>query len=362
LRTKIFFGLLLAYAGACVWFVATHDDQQWDFHSYHLSAQAYAKGINPYDTAAVAKASGDPGFVYPYPPLTLKLFALLNGFETAAAARLFLLLKCVMLAALLLIWQNLFFDGQTDLVFWLLCLVGFNATIFLDIRAGNVSLFEQVGLWLAFYSYTRRNLFLFSALIVLVASFKLMPLFFLGLLIFAEGRKKYAYLAGAVTAFGGIGWLNHAANPVYVRSFIDTILGFSSECGGIINPSLGCFIADVNTNGGGFLDHRLFGHISLQWVVYAAVAVTILFAGLPPAHPPLLLHNPPDRPKKRRPRRILVFLWPLELKNIRRPARHLEHHDRDIIARPRCGLRVLLELFPALVRLLHMVALYLGIR
>jgi hypothetical protein len=281
LKTRIIGALLLLYAGACVYFVATHDELQWDFHSYHATARAYAKGAQPYDMAAVTQTAADPGFVYPYSPLTLKFFAVFNRLDPVSAAKLFLALKCAMLALLLLIWRNLFFDAQIDLVFWLLCLLGFNATIFLDLRAGNVSIFEQLGIWLAFYFYTRRNLPLFSALIAVIATLKFQPILFLGLLFYSKDRKRYACLAGAAVVFGSIVWLNYAANPAHFHSFIHTIRGFSAECGGIINPSLGCFIADVGTSSGGLLNCRLFGLITLQWLVYAAVAAAIVLASLP---------------------------------------------------------------------------------
>jgi hypothetical protein len=281
LRTKLFCALLLVYGGACAYFVLT-PDYQWDYRMKYLSAEAYAKGVNPYDTTAVIKAAGDPdGLVYDYPPLTLKIFALFNGFDYASAARLYLVLKCAMLAVLLVIWRNLFFDGQTDIAFWLLCLLGFNATIFLDVRAGNISVFEQVGIWLAFYFYTRRNLLLFCALIVLVASFKLLPIAFLALLIFSEDRKKYAYLAGAAAAFGFIGWLSYTANPAYFRSFINIGVHTSAECGGIIDPSLGCFFVDISSNSGEILAYKLLGQLPLHWLAYAVAATAIVYAGLP---------------------------------------------------------------------------------
>jgi hypothetical protein len=191
------------YALAVVIKIAVQTDRfQVDFQPYYYAALAFSRDQNPYDSEVTRElAGGEFVLPYVYPPLTLNLlrpFAL-GSFETSY--RCFLALKCVALGLCLWLWQRKFLGSGTDNLFLFVCLIGFNYAIYWDLHSGNISFLAQTVLWLGLYAYVRGWLGCFVALTVGASLFKYTPGFFLVLLLFVEGRKKWGWCAVGGAAF-----------------------------------------------------------------------------------------------------------------------------------------------------------------
>ena len=203
---KKFFGiagplLLLIYFITLVLHIATHDDQyQWDFRTHRKAAEIFASGSDPYDPNVLLNQK-DASFLYTYPPVTLIFYWLFTLTTYETAFHIFLLVKCILLIGLIVFWKRAFLQQEGDSLFYLFCLLAFNCAVFRDLIAGNINLVEQILLWTAFFFYLKKRLALFCVFVLLAASFKMTPIFFLVLLLLCDHEKKYAYFVGAGLIF-----------------------------------------------------------------------------------------------------------------------------------------------------------------
>ena len=197
--------LLAVLAVYCI-FIAVHlwrhaGDYQNDLKVYLAAAKAFERGLNPYEARNLLPFTG--GKVvnpYHYPAAALILFQPLAHLGGASATKIFLALKLAALAALILLWRFFFFRGRVGPFFYFLCLLGFNGTIYIDLCAGNISIFEQLALWAGFAFLLRRRFIPFAALVIAVALFKITPVAFLGLPLLFDGRAAWrrCAIAGGV--------------------------------------------------------------------------------------------------------------------------------------------------------------------
>jgi hypothetical protein len=219
-------------------------NNQWDFRTYYYAGRAYAEGLDPYELGSLAEVSQtEIGFPFFYPPLTLPFFRLLSGLDLGTAAIVFLGLKLLGVAGLIVLWQVVFLDGEHDPLFYLFCIFGFGGALIADLRSGNVSVFEQVALWLAFYALLRNRLLAFSLLVILASVFKLFPVLFLGLLLLSESRRKYWHLLGSGLLFLGVNLASYLLQPQLYSSFLLSAPNLDER--GAINPSSLAAIRDV---------------------------------------------------------------------------------------------------------------------
>ncbi len=233
--------LLFLYCVSLVVHISTHSDQlQWDFEVYYYAAKAYAAGLNPYDVKTVSEVAQSPRiwrlklrFVYPL--ITLLFFRLFLLVDYNTAFYLFLALKCILLVGLIFLWRKEFLKGEKDLLFYFFCLLAFNGAIYLDMRAGNISILEQFLIWLAFYFFLRRRVLLFCLFILIAAVFKITPILFLFLLWFSKEKKKYIYSLGSFILFGAILLMPYITTPHLFADFVDNAHGLSGY--GMKNPS-----------------------------------------------------------------------------------------------------------------------------
>lgn len=116
-----------------------------------------------------------------------------------------------------------------------MCLLGFNGAIYLDIRAGNISVLEQFLIWLAFYFFLRRRLLLFCLFILIAAVFKITPVLFLVLLLLLRGKKKYIYILGSLVVFFAVLLMPYIGSPDLLADFIHNARVLTDY--GIKNPS-----------------------------------------------------------------------------------------------------------------------------
>ncbi len=221
-----------------------HPVKQRDFLGFYTAISAFDQGHVPYSTAALPPVEGEDIPPYVYPPYTLYLFQPVTWFGFATAARLFLALKLVALAGLVYLWHRLFNLNRYHGLFWVLIPLSFSGTLIADIRAGNISIFEELVIWTGFYLYSQKKTAGFGIAILLVAVFKLTPILLLGLLAM-KWRKKEIF-QGAFFGAALIGLIAASAViwPELFASFLRNARGLGTEHGEN-NPSTWALIGDV---------------------------------------------------------------------------------------------------------------------
>jgi hypothetical protein len=216
--------LLLYCAGVVYSLLLRADALNWDFKVYYYAARAYAAGVNPYDIlvrASVEDSATSRGlFMFVYPPAMLFAFSILSSLSYVTALHLFFIAKCALLIVLFYLWRRVFLKDEADLLFYFFCLAAFNSPIYIDLKTGNVSILEQVALWLAFCFFLKRRLLAFCVCIIAAAAFKGAPVLLLFLLLFLKGRKRYAYFFGALCAYGAAQAACYAVAPALFADFL----------------------------------------------------------------------------------------------------------------------------------------------
>ncbi|MGQ9472262.1 MAG: glycosyltransferase 87 family protein [Candidatus Aminicenantales bacterium] len=236
--------ILLFFLGLLVLFVSWKHFYQWDFKTFYYAAKAQAAGLNPYGVTSLAQVAKRPvRFNFRYPPLTLWFFRLFSPFNLTTAYYLFLALKCCLLGVLFFVWKKFFLKKEADIWFYPFSLLAFNTSIFIDLASGNISIMEQFCLWLGFVCLFKRRLLLFCFLVLVVANFKITPLFFLVLLLVLdeEKKKKFLYFFGTLAAFGLIQALSYLTSPLY-KDFLFFNRRLETGFG---NPSSFSFLRDL---------------------------------------------------------------------------------------------------------------------
>lgn len=187
---------------ALVWPMWTQPGRwQWDFRVYYLAANAHAIGLDPYDTRALGQLSGVPQTLpFVYPPHVLWLMRPFTSVPYDSAARAYLALKTAAGVGLIALLARAFLADGRDALFWVFSLAAFKGALWLDMRAGNVVVFEQLALWGAFYFFVRDRLAAFCSLVLVAASFKLAPALFLSLLLFVKHPTAVAISPSAAPA------------------------------------------------------------------------------------------------------------------------------------------------------------------
>jgi len=273
--SKVFLALLAVYCAGCLVYLSLNAERpQWDFKTYYYAAKVYTSGGNPYDLEALTRTSGEKiTLPYVYPRFTLVFFLPFTFCSYAVAYQVYLLLKVAALVALFRLWIGSFLKEDGDLLFYPFSLLAFNNAIGLDLFAGNITTFEQLALWAAFFCYIRQRLLPFSLLVLVASFFKLTPILFLTLLPFSKDKKRYIYLGLAAFAFATI-LVSGAGQEVGRSGFLYQSLSVSSDPDnrGLWNPSVFSLIRDVLYEFSakwGFRLHRVYP-LAL-WLVAASV-------------------------------------------------------------------------------------------
>ena len=193
--------LLLAYFITLILHVSAHEDQYlWDFRTHREAGKILASGSNPYD-ADILSPHARTTFLYTYPPVTLFFYRLFAIPDYRTAFHIFLIGKFILLIGLVYFWQKQFLKESGDTLFYVFCLLAFNSAVFLDMIAGNINLVQQALLWLGFSFYIKGRYTFFCLFILIAASFKMTPIFFLILMLLPDDKNKYKYFFGAGAVF-----------------------------------------------------------------------------------------------------------------------------------------------------------------
>jgi hypothetical protein len=177
---------------------------QWDFKMFMWSARDFAAGVSPY--------RGE-GLSFYHPPLLLYLYGLFTHLPVWLACSLWYALKLGALWSLLSLWNKHFVRIRYDAATITFLILGYNAAIYSDLVAGNVSVFEELLLWLGFANLLKGRYWVFSVCVVLAAQVKLTPIFFVVLLVAAVEKPQWRWLAATLAGFAALFSCNQWLQP-----------------------------------------------------------------------------------------------------------------------------------------------------
>jgi hypothetical protein len=208
-----------------------------------------------------------------YPPLSAAVFAPLGHFNVAASKLIWLAAKMLAFCVTVRLWMRILNVRVSIVPPIFLFTFAFGSALIVDFTAGNIAVFEQLILWLAFSSLLARRPMVFAILIAAVAQFKLMPLFFLGLLLVIDERPQWRPFMIGVVVFGALLVSNAALSMSQVHEFVTSITVLSGETRGWNDPSMLGVMQDfvAQLRGVGLPVPEV-----VKYVLYAAAALTIL--------------------------------------------------------------------------------------
>ncbi|MFA6029538.1 MAG: glycosyltransferase family 87 protein [Elusimicrobiota bacterium] len=225
---------------------------QWDFKLYLSCAKTLGLGFNPYDEGQIVKACGYQwGMPCLYPPLMLQVYRpflwLSPGFEQYGSQYLWSFLKLLAAAGLVALWRKRFVEIRHELFTLLFFLLAYGSPLVVDIRAGNVAVFEQLLLWGGFAFMLSGRDVPFVACILLSALAKQTPAAFLVLLVLRP-RPRWGLFLGACVAYAGTLGLNYALFPALTAAYFEKLAATMSIWrgeSGLINCSTDAFLRSV---------------------------------------------------------------------------------------------------------------------
>lgn len=234
---KIFFLFFVVYfIGLMVYLFDCRTHFLWDFQVYYSAAKCYLLDLNPYDLNELSRAHANVApLPYMYPPLVIYGFLPFAYFQIETATVIYLSLKILALGLLFYVWSKIYFEKKYTVVFLFFMLLSFNAAVHKDLFTGNLSIFEQLIIWIAIYYFLQEKIWKFALLIVLVATIKLLPILFLSFVLFSNSREKFKVLVISTLMFGGYLFLNFALEPELTMQYASSFFSNSIKEGGIAN-------------------------------------------------------------------------------------------------------------------------------
>ena len=216
--------LVLLYHGARVsYLVFANPALQGDLRIYRAAAQAWAEGRNPYEAGALVGPAGNrQELPFVYPPVSLPLMRALLVFDHRTTYFAFFVLKMAAVAALVALWRRRFFpdDDLAGACLYLFCALAYAQTIKMDVRAGNISVFEQVLIWTAVLALMRGRPWLYAALVAAAALFKLTTAALLLLLLLDRSRRSLAALASGLAGLAVVHGVSALVRPDLFAGFL----------------------------------------------------------------------------------------------------------------------------------------------
>jgi hypothetical protein len=262
-----------AIVGASVLSCYIKEKGAWDFKVTYGGALAYRMGLNPYDSQVLSTVLHQHiVFLYVYPPDTLFLYRPLTYFSLYTAARIYLTFKLLLVGVLFFLWNRIFGFKQYLFLLFLLAPFAFNGSLLFDLRAGNVSVVEQLFLWFGFYCYTRDKIGWFCAAILLASAFKLTPILFLGLLLTRLRKKDLVALAITATCFLLLLACNALLWPQLFASFFHNVATGTGGARGDDNPTTWALAHDFRSWIALKTGHLLPGLVPLGLYLVASLA------------------------------------------------------------------------------------------
>lgn len=258
---------LIGAIGLVVLVAVRRNNYQWDFSLSYGSANDFLDDVSPY--------RGE-GLSFYQTPLTLYLYSLPARLPYFVAYELWLVLKVCALGGLLWVWNRSFV--QLGRSWWTVAylVLAYAGALYADLVAGNVSIFEQFGLWLGFAALMRGQYGRFCVCIILVSQFKLTPAFFAVTLLLVPKVPQWKWFAVCITGFLAVFSLNFILEPTLTREFFDVAQALDER--GTESASTLAFVRDALDLVGGatfsadsMLDEVVYGLVAL-----AVAGITLL--------------------------------------------------------------------------------------
>ena len=253
-------------------------DLQWDFKIYYYAGKAYDQGLDPYVRDNLVQASGKKFWLhFVYPPLTLAFLKFLPKVDFETGCKIWLILKVLSLAALVFVWKRFFLRNTSLLLMIPITLFAFDAAVFTDFKAGNISVFEQLFVWSALVALLKNRKMPFVLLILACSMFKISLATFMFLLIALESPQKWRWLAAGLSCVAVIAAANYFLMPQLFHSFMSN-LQFLGERAENLNFSMLAFWEDFFTSIG-FIK-RLEIDMYLAYIGYALTSIAVAFISI----------------------------------------------------------------------------------
>jgi hypothetical protein len=246
-KNMILILFLIYFTGIVVSLYLHQDGYIWDFKVYYSAAKCLNNGLNPYYTDNLFKMYIN---VAPlpcmYPPLAIYPYKFFALFDIHTAVTIYFSLKLIALGFLVYLWSRIIpVSSKNYGIFGIFILFSFNSALYTDLYTGNISVFEQCFIWLAIYFLLRNRLLYFCLIIVAISAFKLLPVVFIGFVLFTHHKHKYYYFAGALCLFGLYLLANYLIVPGLTQTYIAMFGKNAIREGGISNPSTYEFIKSI---------------------------------------------------------------------------------------------------------------------
>jgi len=237
---------------------------------YRAAAGAYAEGRDPYAPGALLGEGGrTQALPFVYPPVALPLLRPLLLLDARTTALVFFALKMAAAAFLVVLWRRAFFpDDLGGACLYLVCALGYAQTIKMDLRAGNISVFEQVLIWVGLVAFLRGRPWICAALIAAAALFKLTSAVLLVILLVDRRRRGVAAALTAAGALAAVHGLSAVLRPDLFGAFLRSAAALDDR--GQTNPASLALIRDG-------LERlvREPGPEHLDWIVYGGWVLLI---------------------------------------------------------------------------------------
>ena len=250
--------------------VSANPALQGDLRIYRAAAAAWAEGRNPYEPGALVGPAGNrQELPFVYPPVSLPLLSALLVFDHRTAHFLFFALKMAATVALIALWRRRFFpdDDLAGACLYLFCALAYAQTIKMDLRAGNISVFEQLLIWTGVAAFRRGRPWLYAGLVAAAALFKLATAALLLMLLLDRSRRSVAPLLSGLAGLAVVHGTSAALRPDLFAGFLRNAAGLDDR--GRTNPAALALIRDgVERLPGPAPPH-------LDWILYGLVVLLV---------------------------------------------------------------------------------------
>jgi glycosyl transferase family 87 len=227
------------------YFVAANPGLQGDLRIYRAAAQAYAEGRNPYEPGALIGPAGNrQELPFVYPPVSLPLMRVLLVFDHRTTYFVFFVLKAAAAAALIVLWRRRLFpdDDLAGACLYLFCALAYAQTLKMDLRAGNISVFEQVLVWTGAIALLRGRPWVYAALVAAAALFKLTTAALLIVLLLDRSRRSATALVSGLAGLAVVHGISAALRPDLFAAFLRNAAALDDR--GKTNPASLALIRD----------------------------------------------------------------------------------------------------------------------
>ena len=236
-----------------------------DFRIYYFTGKCLRAGITPYSAANLSYVSPvriqSPNV---YPPYLLPLFVPLSLLDYNVANVLFLIVELLALATLVWVWTTALFNSRFEAPFALFLVLGFGSALVVDLTVGNVAILESLLVWIALALYMRGRTWGFAITLVVAASIKLTPLFFLWLLFLPTGKGKFRPAAFVIMMVLALHVCAYAIRPDLYRDWLLVTRNLDTRLErGSTNPAVLPLLKDLAVWVGSFIQRPVPGEIPL---------------------------------------------------------------------------------------------------